>query len=233
VFKKRQLFRWLADNPQNPGGSAAGGGGAGGASTPPPAAPPPAAGASGDGAGEGDRKTYTQAELDKMFGDRAKQARKSAVSDLLTELGVQSTDDLKTALGALKAQADKDTTELQKAQKNIADLEKERDQLKGTLKTDRIRRLVERQASALKFNDPEDAYLRLKDKLELDDKGEEIPGLDDLLKQLAKDKPYLIGNGQQSPAPNINATQNGAAGKGELHINETEVRKKFGLRRRR
>ena len=57
-------------------------------------------GNAGNGGGSGGDqdpvRQFKQSELDAMFGERAKQARSAAVTDLLKDLGVESPDRLTT-----------------------------------------------------------------------------------------------------------------------------------------
>lgn len=80
--------------------------------------------------GQADTKSFTQAELDKMFADRAKQARQSAQADLLKALGVDDFDALKALLkeaASLKqsqmSESEKLQAEADKAAKRAAELE--------------------------------------------------------------------------------------------------------------
>src|SRR3990167_691925 len=74
--------------------------------------------------GETAGKTFTQEQLDKLLGERAARAREAAIADLVKELGFDSADTLKAkAKAAAEAEAAQQT-ELEKAQKRIADLEK-------------------------------------------------------------------------------------------------------------
>ena len=80
--------------------------------------------------GQADTKSFTQAELDKMFADRAKQAKQSAQADLLKALGVDDLDALKTLLKeaanlkqAQMSESEKLQAEADKAAKRAAELE--------------------------------------------------------------------------------------------------------------
>ena len=80
--------------------------------------------------GQADTKSFTQAELDKMFADRAKQAKQSAQADLLKALGVDDLDALKTLLKeaanlkqAQMSESEKLQAEAEKAAKRAAELE--------------------------------------------------------------------------------------------------------------
>lgn len=68
--------------------------------------------------------TFTQADVDRIVGERAKRAKDAAVADLLKELGLDSADALKAKVKAAADQEAAQLSELEKAQKRIADLEK-------------------------------------------------------------------------------------------------------------
>lgn len=76
-----------------------GGGNGGGGAAPPPA----------------DDKKFTQADVDKIIGERLKRAEDTAVSKLLDSLGVKSADDIKSAFEQLKKLDDAQKSELEKA----------------------------------------------------------------------------------------------------------------------
>jgi SPP1 gp7 family putative phage head morphogenesis protein len=65
-------------------------------------------------------KTYAQAELDRMFAERARQAE----SSLLKKLGFEKAEDALAALNKLKTIEDGQKSDLQKAQDKIAELTK-------------------------------------------------------------------------------------------------------------
>jgi len=112
------LFRHLLfDNPQNSGAPPVVGGGGG---TPPPTLPPAAAPVvSGHEAGE--VKSFTQPELDALFGERAKRASEKAVSDLLTDLGVKTSDEVKSLLVEARTLREAQMSELEKAKAQTAE----------------------------------------------------------------------------------------------------------------
>lgn len=85
--------------------------------------------------GQPETQTFTQADLDKMFAARAKQAKQAAQSELLKALGVDSLDTLKAVLKeatSLKASQMSDAEKLQakmdKVTKRASELEAELNQ---------------------------------------------------------------------------------------------------------
>jgi hypothetical protein len=85
-----------------------------------------------DGDNKPKGKTFTQEELDTLFAQRATQAKSSALSDFLKELGVENADALKSALKAAKDADDAQKSELQKAQDKAANAEKAANEQKAT-----------------------------------------------------------------------------------------------------
>ncbi len=79
-----------------------------------------AAGGNGDGSGEGEKK-FTQADLDRLLGERAKRAEASATTELLKKFGVEKVEDVQTALDEFKKLKDAQKSELEKAQQEAKD----------------------------------------------------------------------------------------------------------------
>lgn len=73
--------------------------------------------------GSGDT-TFTQADIDRIAGERAKRAGESAVNKLLTDLGVEKADDLKALIDAHRAREEEEKSDLEKAQAKIEEAER-------------------------------------------------------------------------------------------------------------
>lgn len=117
-------------------------------------------------------------------------------------------------------------SEIEKANNRLAELESGIQQRDAALRTTRIQTAVERTASKLKFRDPEDAYTMLLPKqadIEIDENGV-VKGVEELLKQLAKSKPYLIDEGDGSKSPNIDAKTDS---KQKAEHEEEELRSRY------
>ncbi len=91
----------------------------------------------GNGSGEVQRdsaanreKTFTQAELDRIIGERVPRAEQSAVSKLLEGLGVKTQEELKNALGEFKKLQAAERTETQRLQQEQERLKQEAEQFK-------------------------------------------------------------------------------------------------------
>jgi alanyl-tRNA synthetase len=60
--------------------------------------------------------TFTQADVDRIVGERAKRAQEAAINKMLTELGFERPDDLKALVTDAKKRKDAEMSELEKAQ---------------------------------------------------------------------------------------------------------------------
>jgi len=137
-------------------------------------------------------KTYAQAELDRMFAERARQAE----SSLLKKLGFEKADDALAALGKLKTIEDGQKSDLQKAQDKIAELTKSNADLSEKQKSQIAQYEVALAAGKLGIVDP-DAAFRLLDKNQLtfDEKTGKPNNAEQVLKSLLTEKPWLTGGG--------------------------------------
>lgn len=66
---------------------------------------------------------FTQADVDRIVGDRAKRAKEAGKSELLQELGVEDPDALKSLIADYKKRKE---AEMSEAEKALAEVEKER-----------------------------------------------------------------------------------------------------------
>lgn len=146
----------------------------------------------GDGSGANDQaKTYTQADLDRMFSERAAQAK----SSMLKALGFESEKDAKEALSRLKSIEDGQKTELQKAQEKLLELERKTADYQRERQEYITRSEVRLTAAGLGIIDPDAAYKLLDlTKIEYDDNGNP-KNVEQALKDLVKERPYLMGGG--------------------------------------
>lgn len=112
---------------------------------------------------------FSQADVDRIIGERAKRAGESAINQLLEGLGVESADALKSFVTKAKEKEEGEKSELQKLQEQIAKLEKDRDtekqraaQIEAARLTDKINTKLEGFATKAKAANPEDVvdYLR-------------------------------------------------------------------------
>lgn len=184
LFRPRPIFLWDDD-----------GGGAGGGSGD-PAKPGES---SGDGAGGDEKRSFTQKELDTLFADRAKQAKQSALADVLKELGVENLDAVKATIRAAEDAKKAQMSELEKAQKEAADAlaakeQAERDKADTMAKAQEklLKAAILAAAAQKDFNDPEDAW-RFVDRAAIKAKDDDnFDGVEAALDAVVKAKPYLV-----------------------------------------
>lgn len=147
----------------------------------------------GAGGGSGD-KTFTQAEVDAMMGQRLPRAEKAAQKQLAKDLGYDSVEAMQTALKkpepAKKKDGDKDESvdvEALVEEKLKAKQKEQDDRTFKRLLTAEVKVL----ANELGFADWEDA-LALSDltKVTEDDKGN-LTGVKEAMEELLKKKPHL------------------------------------------
>ncbi|WP_075063984.1 hypothetical protein [Ornatilinea apprima] len=180
-------------------------------------------GNNGDGGNGGEKpkdekKSYTQAELDAMFADRAKQARSSTIADILKTLGVEKLDDAK-ALVEAKRQADEaQKSELEKAQDAIKKAEEkaaqalaDAEKFKAEANERLLKAEVVRLAGEVGFR-PEaagDVWLVIdRSKISQEETGD-FKGVKEAVELIAKEKPFWLvdPSGQKksggTPKPNL------------------------------
>ena len=102
-----------------------------------------------------------------------------------------------------------------------------------------VRAAVMIEAARLGFHDPADAFaLADLSAVEIDDESDDVTGVDDALKELAKRKPHLVkaedstnGNGKHKPTkPDTNAGNKGGNKAGDLQVDEEAIRRKYSIR---
>lgn len=206
------------------------GGGGGGTSDDPP--DPDNADTGGDGGGgdggDGDGATFTQADVDRIVGERAKRAGKTAISDFLTSLGFEKPDELKKVVEARREAEEKEKTELQKAQEKAQEEERKRTDLEAQLQRERLDRAIEREAQALGFADVTDATALVdRSRIETDDEGA-ISGVEEALEALLEAKPHLKrqGDDDDPPAPKGDIPPSPPGDKKPKKVSDDEKRKK-------
>lgn len=151
----------------------------------------------GNGAGAGQGKTYTQAELDRMFSERASRAEEATTKRILEALGVEDLDNAKTALAKVKELEDAQKSELEKLQEKIVSLEKASGQHATQTKALVTEYEVKLEAGKLGIVDPEAAFKLLDLNGLKFDKDGRPKNTEDLLKALLEERPYLAGKSRQ------------------------------------
>lgn len=148
---------------------------------------------------QGTAQTFTQADVDRIVGERAKRAEASAVGELLKGLGVEKADDLKALVDAARKSESDKLSETEKAQKRIEGLEKAIETAKAEAKAAieaANEKLLQSQvlvaAQSIGFVDPADAWLYLdRGRIKTDEAGN-FGGIEEMLKEVAKAKPHLV-----------------------------------------
>lgn len=143
--------------------------------TPTPAPPPaPAKEPEWDGKFTPEQQEY----LDKQFKQRGEQY----VNTFVKELGYDDEDAIKAAVKDHEDRKRDELTELEKAQTDLADEKKKREAAEASkAATERESKIVSA-ASGMNFADPSDAIALVGD----------TEDIEEALKKLAEDKPYLI-----------------------------------------
>jgi DNA-binding transcriptional regulator YbjK len=125
----------------------------------------------GANSGQSNGATFTQAQINEIVGKTRKDARDTAISDVLKELGLTSKDELKSTIEDARKRKEADMSESEKAK---AELETERaaktalEQRIATLETERrnekLTSALTSKAVSLKANDADDVLRYARDK---------------------------------------------------------------------
>ncbi|CAG1770526.1 hypothetical protein BAC2_01109 [uncultured bacterium] len=162
-----------------------------------------------DGKGTGEKKEYTQEQLDAMFAERAKSAGSAATKALLDKFGAKTVDDLDAALKKAKELEEAQLSEADKAKKAAEQARKEADEAKSNGEA-AIARANERlmqaeikaQATAQKFRKEaiDDVWLLVKsdakmlEKLKVKEDGS-VDGAEAIVKDVAKARAHWLDSG--------------------------------------
>lgn len=153
-----------------------------------------------------DAKTYTQEQLDKMFGQRAAQAKTAAVTELLESLGVKSADELTKTLEAHRKSEEAKLSDIEKANNATAKEKAERERVEAELQKERDSRKQEKldtaiRAAAKGAHNPELVVLALRNfhaealaKVMKDDGAIDTKALEILVNELRKSDKHLFGS---------------------------------------
>lgn len=149
-------------------------------------------------------RSFTQAELDALFAERASQAERSTLAKLFKDLGIKDADEAKSLLKIARDAEAAKLTEAEKAQKLQKELEEKAAAAEEKAKAAEARA----QETAMKyavllaaanFNDPNDAWTYVdREKLKINEKGE-VEGAKEAVEAVAKAKPYLVKKDSKAP----------------------------------
>jgi membrane protein involved in colicin uptake len=178
----------------------------------------------GDGKPPEDQKPpeakFTQADVDRILGERLKRAEETTQKQLLEALGVKDTDEAKKAIDDAKKAREQQMSDLEKAQTEAKELqaakEKAESDAAATIEkaqTMLMRAAVLTEASKAEYHIRADALpdvwgmidrASIKPKTDADG---EFSGISEALKALTKTKTYLVevGDGRGTPRPGAKA----------------------------
>lgn len=141
------------------------------------------------GGPSGESETYSKADLEKILQARIAAERKKYADY----------DDLKSKAEEWAKHEDAQKSEIEKANERAAAAEKEREDARVALRTERAKNVVTEVATGLKFVNPSVAYKLLDaESIDHDDDGRPTKeSVKKALESLAESEPYLVG--QRSP----------------------------------
>lgn len=144
--------------------------------------------------GGGAEKMFSQDEVNKMIKGRSDRE----LQKVLSEIGFQNVDELKTLVKQKRERDEADKTELEKAREKATALEKEKTEMLLAQKVRAAQYEVAMKSAKLGIIDPDAAFKLLdQNKLEYDGGGSPT-NAEQLLKELLTEKPYLLGGGGSS-----------------------------------
>ncbi len=167
-----------------------------------------------------DEKKFTQADTDQIAGKARDEGRKTAVNELLKELGLEKIDDLKALVTDTRKKQDAEKSELQKAQEKNEELAKaakaaeaKRDEALAKATERLMKAALLAEASKPEYKIRPDALADVwtfldRSAIKVKDDGETFEGVGEAIKAVVKAKPYLVDDKPRGPgsppAPNGN-----------------------------
>lgn len=167
--------------------------------------------ANGGGSSTEAADTFTQDQLDAVAEKSRKRGLAKGQADLLSELGLESVDDLKKALTDLDSlrqsqmtEAEKKDAELEKLTKLLDDEKKASQAVTEAANERLMRAAVMTEAAKAEHSIHEQARPDVwafidREALNVDKAGE-VEGVEDAVKAVIADRPYLVDDGKQPPA---------------------------------
>lgn len=182
---------------------------------------------------------FTQAEVNRLLGERGKRAAQKALSDLLENLGLESLDDLKTTVEAQRKARENELSEIERLKEQADRLEKERERVRqerdaaiAAARQEKIARAFYEAAAALGAKFPETA-MPLSDlsAVTLDESGQ-VLGVKEQVQALVDAGKIVMQEARPRPA-NLDAGAGGGQRPGdrptELTQEELEIASRLGL----
>lgn len=214
-------------------GEAGAGGGTSTGEGDPPGDPPAGAGAQTGGGQPGNGATFTQADLDRIAG----QTRKEALAKWAKDHGFADVKEAEAAIKAQKDAQDLAKSELDKAREAEA-REKSRAEAAEARLTNTVLRSAFDRVAMDKVGDLDLAYLAAQNAglltaeagIVIDVDKNSVGGLDKALEKLLKDKP-ILKKVSQAAAASTGGAEGGNSAAGKMTAEqETEIKRRFGLR---
>jgi sulfur carrier protein ThiS len=180
------------------------------ASTQDPAAQPAQHPTDGAISGQSNGAKFTQEQVNEMVGKTRKEARETAIADLLKELGLTSKDEVKSTIVEARkrkeselSEAEKLQAERDKAAKERDDAIAERDRERTERRNDKIAAALSTAASKLQAKDTDDVLRYARDKYAdelnamMDESGAiDTKKVDSLLEKIKADKGHYFSDGK-------------------------------------
>lgn len=182
--------------------------------------------------------TMTQAELDKLIGERAKRAKDAGLKELLEKLGVEDPDKLTALVNAEKQRAEAEMSEVEKANKALERQVTETAQMKAQLEAfqakanqDRLRYAITNAAHTAQAHKAEAVITMLESqhsddlKAALGEGGEvDAKKVEVLVGKLKESDPYLFGSGTERRTPGSQSNNGGSAPQPDKKAKEVAAR---------
>lgn len=156
----------------------------------------------GDGAG-GDGGSGTIQLTSQQLAERLERQSRTAISKLLSDLGVEKVEDLKTTLQKAREREQAEMTEVQRLQAQLAEYQQKEQQWAQEKRAQALQIAVHAAATKLGIVDPDVALALVQSSIEYDDAGTP-QGVEAALTELLKEKPYL----KAQPAPTRSSPTN-------------------------
>lgn len=151
----------------------------------------------GDGAG-GDGGSSTIQLTSQQLAERLERQSRTAIGKLLSDLGVEKVDDLKTTLQKAREREQAEMTEAQRLQAQLAEYQQKEQQWALEKRDTALQIAVQAASAKLGIVDAEVALALIRGTIEFDNDGKP-QGVEAALNKLLADKPYLKAGTSTSP----------------------------------
>lgn len=178
---------------------------------------------------------FTQADVDRIVGDRAKRASESAINKFLESLGLSSVDEVKATIEAERKRKEADMSEAEKLQAELEKIKAERDAERLRASELEKARLDDMRDNGLlqlltKAHDPQKVLTLLKSEKNEDMTKLLVDGVFDSAKAEKLVADYTSANAYlfKSGSPGSPSNNNGRVPQPNLDEAQNEVIRKFG-----